>query len=95
MGNRSDELIVKLKQAGLGSRPIVWVAHSMGGLLVKKMLTEGILCIVIVSSSYQYKRKTWKGKMIKKNINKKEREQHLPGYCQKTSLESAGGDERK
>ena len=31
----------------------------------------------------------------KKYINKKERERHLPGYCQKTLLESAGRDERR
>ena len=30
-----------------------------------------------------------------KYINKREREQHLPGYCQKTSLEPAGHDERR
>lgn len=38
---RSKELMKKLTQAGLGTRPIVWVAHSMGGLLVKSMLTKG------------------------------------------------------
>jgi hypothetical protein len=38
---RSKELMKKLTEAGLGSRPIVWVAHSMGGLLVKSMLTKG------------------------------------------------------
>ena len=27
------------------------------------------------------------------NVNKKERERHLPGYCQQTSLESADRDE--
>ncbi|XP_021931196.1 protein SERAC1 isoform X2 [Zootermopsis nevadensis] len=37
---RSKELMKKLTQAGLGSRPIVWVAHSMGGLLVKSLLTK-------------------------------------------------------
>uniref|UniRef100_A0A3B4B418 Protein SERAC1 n=1 Tax=Periophthalmus magnuspinnatus TaxID=409849 RepID=A0A3B4B418_9GOBI len=34
---RSQELLKKLQQAGVGQRPVVWVAHSMG-LLVKKML---------------------------------------------------------
>lgn len=37
---RSQELLKKLKQAGVGERPLVWVAHSMGGLLVKKMLLD-------------------------------------------------------
>ena len=31
----------------------------------------------------------------KKYINKKEREQHLPGYCQQTSLEFADRDESR
>nr|XP_046230096.1 protein SERAC1 isoform X1 [Scatophagus argus] len=37
---RSQELLMKLKLAGVGERPVVWVAHSMGGLLVKKMLLD-------------------------------------------------------
>ncbi|KAM3861649.1 protein SERAC1 [Diretmus argenteus] len=37
---RSQELLNKLKSAGVGERPVVWVAHSMGGLLVKKMLLD-------------------------------------------------------
>ncbi|KAJ0060896.1 hypothetical protein NL108_001711 [Boleophthalmus pectinirostris] len=37
---RSQELLKKLQQAGVGQRPVVWVAHSMGGLLVKKMLLD-------------------------------------------------------
>ncbi|PWA27712.1 hypothetical protein CCH79_00000400, partial [Gambusia affinis] len=37
---RSRELLNKLKLAGVGERPLVWVAHSMGGLLVKKMLLD-------------------------------------------------------
>ena len=28
---RGQELLTKLKQAGVGRRPIVWVGHSMGG----------------------------------------------------------------
>ncbi|XP_068087959.1 protein SERAC1 [Hyperolius riggenbachi] len=35
---RSTELLKKLKTAGVGERPIIWISHSMGGLLVKKML---------------------------------------------------------
>ncbi|XP_053316833.1 protein SERAC1 [Spea bombifrons] len=38
MAYRSSELLNKLKAAGVGKRPIIWVSHSMGGLLVKKML---------------------------------------------------------
>ncbi len=30
---RSQELLKKLKLAGVGERPVVWVAHSMGGIL--------------------------------------------------------------
>lgn len=31
MAYRSQELLKKLKQAGIGERPVIWVAHSMGG----------------------------------------------------------------
>ncbi|NXW27367.1 SRAC1 protein, partial [Phaetusa simplex] len=37
---RSNELLDKLRAAGIGDRPLVWVSHSMGGLLVKKMLVD-------------------------------------------------------
>uniref|UniRef100_A0A8D0EB41 Protein SERAC1 n=1 Tax=Salvator merianae TaxID=96440 RepID=A0A8D0EB41_SALMN len=37
---RSTELLKKLRAAGVGSRPLVWLSHSMGGLLVKKMLLD-------------------------------------------------------
>ncbi|XP_018422689.1 PREDICTED: protein SERAC1 isoform X2 [Nanorana parkeri] len=40
MAYRSTELLSKLKTAGVGERPIIWVSHSMGGLLVKKMLVD-------------------------------------------------------
>lgn len=38
---RSEEFIAKLTMANVGHRPLIWVGHSMGGLLVKKMLVEG------------------------------------------------------
>lgn len=41
---RSRDLTGQLVESGLGRRPIVWVTHSMGGLIVKKMLTEGVVC---------------------------------------------------
>ena len=28
---RSRELLEKLKTAGVGDKPVIWVAHSMGG----------------------------------------------------------------
>lgn len=34
--------------ANVGQRPLVWVSHSMGGLLVKKMLVEGKLNLHVV-----------------------------------------------
>ncbi|XP_044277931.1 protein SERAC1 isoform X1 [Varanus komodoensis] len=37
---RSTELLKKLRAAGIGDRPLVWLSHSMGGLLVKKMLLD-------------------------------------------------------
>jgi pimeloyl-ACP methyl ester carboxylesterase len=38
--DRSSELLEKLSSAGIGSRPIIWVTHSMGGLLVKHLLSQ-------------------------------------------------------
>ncbi|XP_025993627.2 protein SERAC1 isoform X3 [Solenopsis invicta] len=37
---RSEEFVTKLTMANVGQRPLIWVAHSMGGLLIKKMLVE-------------------------------------------------------
>lgn len=34
----SQEIACILKAAGVGQRPIIWLTHSMGGLLVKCML---------------------------------------------------------
>jgi len=38
---RSENLLNRLRMANLGQRPLVWVGHSMGGLLIKRMLVEG------------------------------------------------------
>lgn len=37
---RSEDLLHKLRTAGVGKRPVVFVGHSMGGLLIKKMLVH-------------------------------------------------------
>ncbi|KAK6639711.1 hypothetical protein RUM43_007986 [Polyplax serrata] len=37
--DRSSHLLNILSQAGVGKRPIVWVGHSMGGLIVKGVLS--------------------------------------------------------
>lgn len=37
---RSKELYEKLQAAGIGERPIIWVAHSMGGLITKQLLCD-------------------------------------------------------
>ncbi|KRZ77895.1 Protein SERAC1 [Trichinella papuae] len=36
--SRSENFAVKLRKAGVGDRPIIWITHSMGGLLVKELL---------------------------------------------------------
>lgn len=38
MEHRSKKMLEKAKLAGLGDRPIIWVSHSMGGLIVKQIL---------------------------------------------------------
>eukprot|EP00057_Strongylocentrotus_purpuratus_P021149 XP_011675623.1 PREDICTED: protein SERAC1 [Strongylocentrotus purpuratus] len=40
LAQRSGEMLRKLHDAGVGQRPIIWVTHSMGGLLVKQMLID-------------------------------------------------------
>ncbi|XP_071443137.1 protein SERAC1 [Hetaerina americana] len=37
---RCEEFMQKLLLAGIGKRPIIWVAHSMGGLIVKNILVK-------------------------------------------------------
>ncbi|CAL1526995.1 unnamed protein product [Lymnaea stagnalis] len=38
---RSKELMKKLQLAGVGSRPIIWIGHSMGGLIIKNIISLG------------------------------------------------------
>ncbi|CAN8024030.1 unnamed protein product, partial [Ixodes persulcatus] len=40
--SRAAEMLSKLHQAGVGDRPIIWISHSMGGLLVKQMLCQAM-----------------------------------------------------
>jgi len=37
---RSEDMLAKLVKAGVGSRPVIFVGHSMGGLIIKKMLVS-------------------------------------------------------
>jgi len=37
---RSEDMLAKLVQAGVGTRPVIFVGHSMGGLIIKKMLVS-------------------------------------------------------
>lgn len=42
---RTDKLMHQLLAIGIGDRPIIFLAHSMGGLLVKNMLVAGKMSI--------------------------------------------------
>lgn len=42
LNERSEDFINKLISAGVGERPVVWLTHSMGGLLVKNILVKGM-----------------------------------------------------
>jgi len=38
LDERSEDMLTSLMMAGVGSRPVIFVGHSMGGLIIKKML---------------------------------------------------------
>lgn len=38
LDERSEDMLERLARAGVGSRPVIFVGHSMGGLIIKKML---------------------------------------------------------
>lgn len=38
LNNRAVDIMDQLRYAGVGSRPIIWITHSAGGILVKEML---------------------------------------------------------
>lgn len=40
---RTEKLMNQLLAIGIGDRPIIFLAHSMGGLLVKNILVSGKL----------------------------------------------------
>lgn len=42
---RTEKLMHQLLAIGIGDRPIIFLAHSMGGLLVKNMLVAGKVSI--------------------------------------------------
>lgn len=37
---QAEKICKKLKECGVGKKPTIWVTHSMGGLIVKKMLVD-------------------------------------------------------
>jgi pimeloyl-ACP methyl ester carboxylesterase len=41
LADRATNILALLETEGLGERPIVFIAHSMGGLLVKQLLRHG------------------------------------------------------
>ncbi len=41
LADRSKDILDKLRQSGIGKRPVIFVGHSMGGLVIKKLLVQG------------------------------------------------------
>ena len=40
LADRSADILEKLKASGVGKRPTIFVGHSLGGLIIKKMLVS-------------------------------------------------------
>ena len=40
LADRSADILEKLKASGVGKRPVIFVGHSLGGLIIKKMLVS-------------------------------------------------------
>lgn len=41
---RSEEIRRKLRKAGIGKRPVIWVVHSMGGKPAKLPINMAVFC---------------------------------------------------
>lgn len=52
---RTEKLMNQLLAIGIGDRPIIFLAHSMGGLLVKNMIVAGKLLHRCIQNSKFYK----------------------------------------
>lgn len=59
LSTRSAMVLEQLQKSRIGQRPIVWVAHSMGGLLVKKILAEALS-----SSDYRSRQIAYNSKAV-------------------------------